>query len=137
MMRSTYRRRGTTNPSVILPLSDSQPVGENSAARYRAKCGTVRADAKREAWDGAGAIGKVHRKLFGQFRYANGIIDGQQVKPLVKVHILRVRRLKKWFLEITQLDLIWLKAAEAVKRANEPGLKRPLRSVDRKLDGRS
>jgi hypothetical protein len=110
----------------IAPLDIVPSVGR-SAQMPNAKRGTAR-----------GQLARCIANSSVNFDMPMGsIIDGQQVKPLVKVHILRLRRLKKWFLEITQLDLIWLKAAEAVKRANEPGLKRPLRSVDRKLDGRS
>jgi len=92
--------------------------------------------AKREAWEEAGAIGKVQRRLFGKFRYAKVLVDGQEVRPLVEVYILKVRRLKKHFPEMTQRDLIWLKPAEAAKRVNEPELRKLLLSIDRKVDGR-
>ncbi|MDQ0562435.1 8-oxo-dGTP pyrophosphatase MutT (NUDIX family) [Rhizobium mesoamericanum] len=90
--------------------------------------------AKREAWEEAGAIGKVERKRCGRFRYAKLLTDGREVEPIVEVYFLKVRRQKKRFPEMTQRSVAWLKPAEAARRVKEPELKRLLTAVAREYE---
>ncbi|OWW02424.1 DNA mismatch repair protein MutT [Rhizobium sp. R72] len=90
--------------------------------------------AKREAWEEAGAIGKVKRKRFGRFRYAKLLADGREVEPVVEVYILNVRRRKKRFPEMTERSVAWMKPAEAARRVKDPELKRLLTTVAREYE---
>ncbi|CAN7693898.1 NUDIX hydrolase [Rhizobium sp. LjRoot98] len=89
--------------------------------------------AAREAWEEAGVLGKVKRKLFGKFRYAKILSDGSQVEPLVAVYILKVRRRKKKFPEMTERDLAWMKPHDAARKVREPELRKLLMMVSRRF----
>ncbi|MBB3545347.1 NUDIX hydrolase [Rhizobium sp. BK399] len=85
--------------------------------------------AEREAWEEAGVIGKVSRKLFGRFRYSKILCNGLEVEPVVDVYLLKVRRRKKQFPEMTERNVAWMKPKEAARRVKNPELKKILLGV--------
>ena len=89
--------------------------------------------AEREAWEEAGVLGKVKRKLFGEFRYAKILADGREVEPVVSVYLLKVRRRKKRFPEMSERSVSWMKPAEAARRVHEPELRRLVLAVGRRF----
>jgi len=87
--------------------------------------------AEREAWEEAGVIGKVKRKLYGHFRYVKVLDDGRGIELVVAVHLLKVQRQKKQFPEMGERNVVWMTPTEAAKCVREPDLKRLLSSVER------
>nr|WP_244919972.1 NUDIX domain-containing protein [Rhizobium grahamii] len=79
--------------------------------------------AEREAWEEAGVIGKVKRKLYGHFRYAKVLDDRCEVEVVVAVHMLKVQRRKKQFPEMAERHVAWMRPAEAANCVREPDLK--------------
>ncbi|KRB61534.1 DNA mismatch repair protein MutT [Rhizobium sp. Root708] len=91
--------------------------------------------AEREAWEEAGVVGKVKRKVFGEFRYVKILSDGREIEPLVSVYLIKVRRRKKRFPEMAERNVIWMKPAEAARHVREPELRKLLLAVARRFGG--
>jgi len=89
--------------------------------------------AEREAWEEAGVIGKVKRRIFGEFRYAKILSDGSKVEPLVSVYVIKVRRRKKRFPERAERDVIWMNPTDAALKVQVPELRTLLQDFARSL----
>jgi 8-oxo-dGTP pyrophosphatase MutT (NUDIX family) len=94
---------------------------------------TAQEVAAREAWEEAGVVGKVKGKLFGEFRYAKILSDGREVKPLVSVYLLKVRRRKKRFPDRAERDVAWMTPVDAARQVHEPQLRKLLIAVARRF----
>ncbi|TCL66318.1 NUDIX hydrolase [Rhizobium sp. BK251] len=82
--------------------------------------------AEREAWEEAGVVGRVRRKPFGDFVYDKRLNDGSEVRPIVEVFLIEVRRCRKHFPEMAEREAMWLTPADAARRVEEPALGRLL-----------
>lgn len=85
-----------------------------------------------EAWEEAGATGKVRKKAFGYFTYLKGMKDGS-VPVSAAVFLLRVDKLDDAFQEKGQRQREWVSYAEAARRVREPELKSMLLGLPRRL----
>lgn len=80
------------------------------------------AAAEREAWEEAGALGKVSPEVLGRFAYHKVLRDGSARECHVTVFPLRVRELKGRFPERKERRRKWFPAQEAAGLVQEPGL---------------
>jgi 8-oxo-dGTP pyrophosphatase MutT (NUDIX family) len=90
--------------------------------------------AEREAWEEAGVIGRAQKKAFGDFIYDKILRDGQEIRPVVEVFLLEVRRRRKRFPEMAERKAVWLSPRVAAQRVNEPALERLLAKLADDLD---
>ncbi|WP_426131309.1 NUDIX hydrolase [Pararhizobium sp. PWRC1-1] len=90
--------------------------------------------AEREAWEEAGVVGRVKKKSFGSFIYDKVLNDGSEVRPIVGVFLLEVRRMRKRFPEMAERDAVWLKPTDAARRVEEPDLGRLLQKFARMIE---
>ncbi|KEA04449.1 NUDIX hydrolase (plasmid) [Agrobacterium fabrum] len=79
--------------------------------------------AQREAWEEAGAIGRVRKKPFGYFTYLKKLDDNRSVMVVVRVHLLHVLHLEEEFPEKGQRILRWFSPTAAAAAVREPDLK--------------
>jgi 8-oxo-dGTP pyrophosphatase MutT (NUDIX family) len=80
--------------------------------------------AEREAWEEAGVIGRANKKPFGDFVYDKVLDDGSEVRPVVAVFLIEVRRQRKRFPEMAERLAAWLSPVDAAHRVDEPELER-------------
>ncbi|GAB4576486.1 MAG: NUDIX hydrolase [Roseibium sp.] len=80
-----------------------------------------------EAYEEAGIVGTVEPRPIGSFRSFKGLSSGLRIRTRVLVFKIRCERQLTEFPEAGQRELIWLPLAEAIEKADEPGLKRFLR----------
>lgn len=79
--------------------------------------------AEREAYEEAGAKGKVDREAFGFYSYNKGLDNGLKITCKVQVHLLEVKDMLKDFPEKGTRRLDWVNCEEAAARVQEPELK--------------
>lgn len=82
--------------------------------------------AEREAWEEAGVVGTAKKTLFGEFMYDKLLRDGQEVRPLVGVFLVKVRKKSKRYPEMAERNTIWVTPSEAAHRVDELELKQLL-----------
>ncbi|WP_244490315.1 NUDIX hydrolase [Rhizobium sp. Root708] len=82
--------------------------------------------AEQEAFEEAGAKGRVSRTIFGRYAYVKVLSTHMRVDAVVDVHLLEVRRMAPRFPERGQRKQAWLSPQEAALRVKEPSLKRLL-----------
>lgn len=86
-----------------------------------------------EAFEEAGARGKVKKKPFGYFTYLKQLADGSRVPCVVELHLLEVEQMVRDFPERGQRSSEWVSFVEAASRVREPELKGLLLAAERKL----
>lgn len=79
--------------------------------------------AEREAYEEAGAKGKVSPEPFGFYHYPKGLEGGLKVACKVQVHLLEVKDTAKDFPEKASRRVEWVSCEEAAARVQEPELK--------------
>lgn len=79
--------------------------------------------ATNEAYEEAGVVGKVDRKMFASFKSYKGHSNGWKVRTKVLVYLIAVEKQKDSFPEAGQRDVRWLAIEEAIQKADESGLK--------------
>ncbi len=89
--------------------------------------------AEREAFEEAGARGKVEKEPFGFYHYRKALQTGLRIPVKVQVHALEVEEMAKNFPERGSRRLTWVSPAEAAARVNEPELKELLLSFGERL----
>lgn len=85
--------------------------------------------AAQEAYEEAGAHGKVTKKPLGFFTYLKCLPGGDSVPCVVQVHALEVTRRDKHFKEETQRSVAWFPYIEAANLVVEPELKQLIMSL--------
>ncbi|KEQ09309.1 hypothetical protein GV67_01120 [Pseudorhizobium pelagicum] len=79
--------------------------------------------AEREAYEEAGAKGKVDKEPLGYYHYDKALRSGLKVPVRVQVHALEVQEMLKDFPEKGSRRLEWVSPEEAAMRVKEPELK--------------
>jgi 8-oxo-dGTP pyrophosphatase MutT (NUDIX family) len=87
---------------------------------------TEREVAEREAWEEAGIVGRAKKRAFGDFSYIKVVGKDRKLSARVRVFLLRVRRQRNNYPEMSQRKLAWLSPLEAASRVKETELKRIL-----------
>ncbi|MDR6821060.1 8-oxo-dGTP pyrophosphatase MutT (NUDIX family) [Neorhizobium sp. 2083] len=87
---------------------------------------TEREVAEREAWEEAGIVGRAKKRAFGSFSYIKVVGKDRKLSARVRVFLLRVRRQRNHYPEMSQRKLAWLSPQEAASRVKETELKRIL-----------
>lgn len=87
---------------------------------------TLSAAAAVEAWEEAGAEGRVRRAEIGRYRYRKDQGHGWSIPVEVRVFLLDTDRLRSDFPESAQRRRGWFAPAEAAARVDEPGLRQIL-----------
>ena len=87
--------------------------------------------AGREAWEEAGALGRVGKRSLGAYRYAKRLGDGTAVPCVVTVFPLAVERLKNRWPERDERRRRWVPPEEAAEKVEEPDLAQLLRAFGR------
>jgi ADP-ribose pyrophosphatase YjhB (NUDIX family) len=78
--------------------------------------------AAREAFEEAGVVGKIAKAPIGSFAYDKRLRNGRLQHVRVAVFALQVEREREAYLEKGQREKLWLPAAEAAERVEEPEL---------------
>ena len=89
--------------------------------------------AEREAFEEAGARGKVAKEPLGFYHYRKSLQTGLKIPVRVQVHALEVEEMARNFPEKGSRRLEWVSPAEAASRVNEPELKELLLSFGERL----
>lgn len=90
--------------------------------------------AKLEAWEEAGAKGRMIEQCIGVYSYSKMLSRDQKIPCLVMVFPLEVEKLHSDYPEHTMRKRKWFSRKKAAKRVNEPELARILKDFDpRKL----
>ncbi len=84
--------------------------------------------AEREAFEEAGAKGKIEKEPLGFYHYRKSLQTGLKIPVRVQVHVLEVEDMSRNFPEKGSRRLEWVSPAEAAARVNEPELKELLLS---------
>ena len=79
--------------------------------------------AEREAFEEAGARGKVEKEPLGFYHYRKALTSGLKIPVRVQVHALEVEDMARNFPEKGSRRLEWVSPSEAAARVNEPELK--------------
>ena len=88
--------------------------------------------AKREAWEEAGAEGRVHKQCLGIYSYTkNGFASGA-LPCVVALYALKVKKLSKDYPEKSERKRKWFTPKKAAAAVHEPELQKILRSFDPK-----
>ncbi|WP_346269423.1 NUDIX hydrolase [Rhizobium wenxiniae] len=87
---------------------------------------TEREVAERQAWEEAGIVGRAKKRAFASFSYIKIVGKDRKLPARVRVFLLRVRRQRNHYPEMSQRRLAWLSPQEAVARVKETELKRIL-----------
>lgn len=90
---------------------------------------TLPAAAALEAWEEAGAEGRIGREEIGRYSYDKDQDSGFAVPVEVRVYPLHVARLSGDFPESAQRKRRWFTPEEAARMVVEPGLKALLRRL--------
>ncbi|OOY14621.1 NUDIX hydrolase [Thioclava sp. DLFJ4-1] len=85
--------------------------------------------AKQEAWEEAGAVGKIDKEPAGAFRYDKILDSGLATPTDVVVFPMRVETLMKSFPEEHQRKRKWFAPKQASKLVAEEGLQKLLRKL--------
>ena len=86
--------------------------------------------AAEEAWEEAGAHGKVNPQCIGVFTYLKRVEKGSHFPCAVLVYPLKIKSLAKRFPEETQRKRKWFSLKKAAARVQEPELKQIIKSFD-------
>lgn len=89
--------------------------------------------AEREAFEEAGAKGKIDKEPLGFYHYRKSLQTGLKIPVRVQVHALEVEDMSRNFPEKGSRRLEWVSPAEAAARVNEPELKELLLSFGERL----
>jgi 8-oxo-dGTP pyrophosphatase MutT (NUDIX family) len=92
--------------------------------------------AKQEAFEEAGALGRVQRKPVGTFGYDKLRPDGSAQPCKVLVFALAYEGKAERWPERKERKREWFEAEEAARRVNEPGLKTLIRLFAAEVEGR-
>ncbi len=95
-----------------------------------------RKSAALEAWEEAGAQGRVSEKLIGTYYYRKKVTSDDFKTCAVKVFALNVAAIKKKFPERGQRKVKWVTPNEAILLVAEPELKNLIRKFTKKLEKR-
>ncbi|WP_240643685.1 NUDIX hydrolase [Paracoccus siganidrum] len=90
---------------------------------------TLPAAAALEAWEEAGAEGRIGREEIGRYSYDKDQDSGFAVPVEVRVYPLHVTRLSGDFPESAQRKRRWFTPRDAIRMVAEPGLKALLRGL--------
>lgn len=90
---------------------------------------TLPAAAALEAWEEAGAEGRIGREEIGRYSYDKDQDSGFAVPVEVRVYPLHVTRLSGDFPESAQRKRRWFTPQDAIRMVAEPGLKALLRGL--------
>lgn len=90
---------------------------------------TLPAAAALEAWEEAGAEGRIGREEIGRYSYDKDQDSGFAVPVEVRVYPLHVTRLSGDFPESAQRTRRWFTPQDAIRMVAEPGLKALLRGL--------
>lgn len=85
--------------------------------------------AEREAWEEAGAEGKISKSCLGLFSYQKALEQDQCVPCVVAIYGLQVEKLSRRYLEQRQRQRKWFPAAEAAALVAEPELSALLTAI--------
>ncbi|MBS0361395.1 MAG: NUDIX hydrolase [Proteobacteria bacterium] len=92
------------------------PKGWPMKGKKAARC------AAREAFEEAGVLGQVAKRPSGDYAYEKRLKNGRLQKVRVQVFPLRVDYEAQSFPEAGQRERLWLPAAEAARKVDEPEL---------------
>ncbi len=96
--------------------------------------GATPADAAaQEAWEEAGARGRVYETCLGLYSYSKYLDEELSLPCIVAVFGLEVHKLDDMFPENGQRKRKWMSPKKAASRVDEPELKQIIRSFDPKL----
>jgi 8-oxo-dGTP pyrophosphatase MutT (NUDIX family) len=90
-----------------------------------------------EAYEEAGIIGSANRKPFARFRSEKLMDTGLSVPTSVDVFLLKVDKQQAKFPEAGQRKLEWLPVRKAIKRADDPGVRKVLQLFEDKMANKS
>lgn len=86
------------------------------------------ATAAREAFEEAGVTGQIAKKPLGAYHYDKRLNTGRLQRVRVSVFALKVEAEAETWPEIGQRDRVWMTAADAADRVDEPELKALIRA---------
>lgn len=86
--------------------------------------------AKIEAWEEAGAVGKISDTCVGFYAYHKTFPKSDPLPIVVAVYPMRVKALKERFPEAGQRRRKWMSCKKAAERVQEPELRKILRRFD-------
>ncbi|MEM8775312.1 MAG: NUDIX hydrolase [Pseudomonadota bacterium] len=86
-----------------------------------------------EAWEEAGAIGKVAGECLGLFSYNKGISENDRLPCAVMVYPIKVKKLADTFPESEERNRKWMSPKKAAKKVDEPELAHLLSQFDPKI----
>lgn len=98
---------------------------------------TLAGAAEQEAWEEAGARGRISHEELGRYRYDKDQDSGFSVPVEVRVFALNVNSLENAFPEDTERSRAWFSPEEAAARVHERGLKKILLNLPRHQSGRA
>lgn len=90
-----------------------------------------------EAFEEAGIIGSTRSKPFARFRSEKLLDTGLTLPTNVDVFLLKVDKQRSDFPESGQRKLAWLPIKKAIKRTDEPGVRKVLELFQRKMANKS
>lgn len=100
------------------------PRGWPMDGRSPSECAAI------EAWEEAGASGRIHDQCIGVFAYSKFLGPERGVPCIAMVYALKVKSLSRDFPEAGQRKRKWLTPRKAAARVDEPELAQILRGFD-------
>jgi 8-oxo-dGTP pyrophosphatase MutT (NUDIX family) len=89
-----------------------------------------------EAYEEAGIVGQPEKKPYARFRSVKGLNDGLSIRTKVLVFRIRFEKQLDTFPEKGQRQIAWLPIAEAMEKADEPGLRKVLKRFRTELENK-
>jgi len=116
-------RKGKSGPEIL--MITSRDTGRWIIPKgWPHKRKTLAQAAALEAFEEAGAKGRVASKPIGSYVYDKKLDDGESITCKTSVFPMKVKALAKHFPERGQRDLKWMSAAKAAAAVDEPDLKK-------------
>lgn len=94
---------------------------------------TPSGSAKTEAWEEAGALGKMLNTCIGIYSYQKILDDGGRTPVMVAVFPMKTKDLKSQYPEAGLRKRRWFSLKQAAARVDEPELKQIIRNFDPSL----